>query len=648
MAIDVKIRDSVPSFLSYLQKRMDFIAQVATSAPSWCLVTSCDELIDHFNKQYCLIKNIIRSHQGAKSGLSFEPVFNKTYDPKGGAPDVDIPHGQIGGQAFYTILENIVRNAAKYGDAKQLEAIMGQPGGGRLQFTISVRDNWDKDGTGWEKDFYQVKIVDHLLTEDSWHMEEDVVTKLNGFLGQHLTDKATGVVMPKYWGMKEIKICSAYLRMVKQDQIDEKFDEWNKGDGTAPPPMIKVSLENTSQVEGRRKGNLTYTLYLLRPKRALVVAPSPPDSELFRRAGVEFWSPEEFRRQIDKGESPRHGFLLLPKPASNDEWDWLAGNLNHLPPRVILQDCQEADIPAVAHRGRFKRSLAFMPGPLMKAPAQLVHSLQECWVNRWWGDFKILVRWSLHKDTVAEQGCVENDQRAEEILARSPGKWLVFDHQTNSDATTLFRAAAYHDTFNQGSPLANLLEKQGRSRRIRPEQMTAEMLESRRRLYIKEAAALSVAIIDERVWLEKDGAATEGVKKYGGAARSRIVVWRKRRVFVQDTNHALRNFSEFVDTLAPPDRNIFDFIIIHQGIIDGVRDRVGEKFLEKWDSLRRKARWVVVDSGRGQPEQARADDLRWIEYSNLAECLIQHAGDKFRLAELLWTLRASSRTGGPK
>ena len=646
--MDPKTRDGVPSFLSYLQKRMDFIAQVATSAPSWCLVTSCDEMIDHFNKQYCLIKNIIRSHQGAKGTQNFEPVFHKEYDVKGGAPEVDIPHGQIGGQAFYTILENIIRNAAKYGDAKQLEKIMGKDGGGKLQFTIYVRDNWDQEGTGWVKDFYQVKIVDHLLTEDSRLPEEDVVTKLNAFLSEHLTDPATGVVMPKYWGMKEIKICSAYLRMVKQDQIDEKFDWWDKGEVGAQPPMIRVSLENPIQVEGKRKGNLTYTFYLLRPKAALIVAPPPRESEPFRRVGIEIWSEGEFRRRIDEGESPRHGLLALPKPTRNEEWDWLATNLNHLPPRIVILDSQESDLPPVEYRGRLKRSLAFMEEPLPRTPALMVHSLSECWVNRWWSDFNIYVRWSLHKHTVANQGSHENDAAAEAKFLQSQGKWLVFDHQPDSDATPMFKAAAYHDAFNQGSPVANLLEKQGRSHRIKPAQMTGEMLEARRRLYIKEAAGLSVAIIDERVWLEKDGAASEGVKKYSAAAQSSYMVWRKRRVFVQDTNKALRNFGEFVDSLTPPDRGVFDFLIIHQGIIDGVKDRVGEKFRDMWDTLRRKARWVVVDSGRGQPEQARADDLRWVEYSNLAECLIQHAGDKFRLAELLWTLRASARSGGPK
>jgi hypothetical protein len=637
----------VPAFLSYLQKRMDFIAQVATSAPSWCLVTSCDDLIDSFNKQYCLVKNIIRSHQGARDGVSFEPYFNKRYDtPKSGAPDISIPHGQIGGQAFYTILENIVRNTAKYGDPKQLDAIKDVPGSGRLEFTITVKDAWDKTNTGWVKDFYQVQIIDHLLTEDHQHPDEDVVAKLNGFLSQPLTDAATGVVMPKHWGMKEIKICAAYLRMVKQDQIDDKFEKWNKGLEVGQPPIIRASLENARPVQGKRKGNLTYTLYLLRPKTALVVLPPVRETESFRQAGVEFWSKTEFQRRIEQGESPRHDFLVVPKPANYTEWNWLADNLNRFSPRVIVLDCNEDAVPPIKHQGQLKRTLAFMPTPPLRTPALLLDTLRKCWVDRWWGDFEVYARWFRFKDTVAERGDPEETDEWPALPPDAPSRWLVFDHKSDADRTTLYRTAAYHESIYFGSPTAEMLEKRGQAHGINGVHLTTEMVERQRRLRLKEMAALSVAVIDERVWLEKDGLAPSGVKKYSKRATSRYDVWRKRRVYMQDTNEALRDFGKFVDSLTPPrGRYLFDFLIIHQGIIDGVKDRMGGKFEERWTSLRRKARWLVVDSGRGQPEQARADDLRWVEYSNLAECLIQYAGDKMRLVELLWTLRASSRNG---
>lgn len=644
-------RKNVPPFLSYLQKRMDFIAQVATSAPSWCMVTNGNELIDHFNKQYCLIKNIIRSHQGIKDGPNFEPLFEKKYDqPTRSIPYLDIPHGQVGVQAFYTILENIIRNTAKYGDAEQLKELMTRGmGDGKLRFTILFTDQWKDGGAGWVEDFYQVQIIDHLTMKDSPSSKESVVASLNNFLSEPLTDPATGVVMPKHWGMKEIKICAAYLRMVKQDQIDLKFEQWDTGQGQPPgeqPPIIKVTLENIERRDGLVMGNLTYTLYLLRPKKALVVMPPPAPEvrENFRRAGIDFYDLEGFKTLIEQGASPRHSYLVLPKPAGPKDWSWLSVNLNLLPARVVLLDCREEDIPE--GMAQLKRSLAFMDSPVLKRPALLLDKLGEQWAQRWWGEFEIFVRWSKYKSTVATQGSPEGEDEWKDVSHERQSKWLVFDHRPEADKSKLFKVAAYHEALDSESATARLLERRAGAIE-NEEEISTKMIERQSRFRIMETAGLSAAIIDERIWLERYGTASQGVKKYKSEkATSRLAVWAKRRVFLQDTNFALNDFGEFVDALTPPDRDVFDFIIIHQGIIDGVRDRMRVKdFTDTWLKFRSKARWLVVDSGRGQPEQAREGSLRWVEYSNLAECLIQYAGDKFRLAELLWTLRASSKNG---
>jgi hypothetical protein len=636
--------DKVSPFLSYLQKRMDFIAQVATSAPSWCLLTDFDTLIEGFTKQYCLVKNIVRSHQGVKGGPDFEPLLEKRYSRViEQAPQVDVPHGEIGAQAFYTILENIVRNTAKYGDPDQLGNIKAVTGDGKLRFTIAVHDQWDDGKRGWAQDYYKVQIVDNL--ESSPATGNAVVEKLNGFFSEYLTDPVTGVVKPKNWGMKEIKICAAYLRMVKQDQIDLRFEQYAEDGNAAAPPIIEVSLEKI-QVEKPRGAidsthHLTYTFYLLRPKQALVVIDDPvPNEEELRAAGIDFFPLREFLRRINQGARPRHTFAFLPKPQRPEEWTWLWRNLNFLPPRVVIRDCTESEVPP--GRPQLLRTLAFSSGKLRAKPAAFMDMLWTSWVNRWWGNYQILVRDSRHGNTVAELGYDHDFDEPEKV---PPGNWLVFDHREAQDQTRLFEKAAYHQGFGHQTPTEQLLKK-GSQKFIRDSKhITSEMVDNQTRLRIKEGAGLSVAVIDERVWLEKDGIAHEGIRHYASET-SRYKVWRKRRVFLQDANQALDNFPGFVENLDPPEIKVFDFIIIHQGIIDSVRDKEKENFSPAWRKLKNRARWMVIDSGRGQPEQAREDELRWVEYSNLAECLVQYAGDKFRLAELLWTLRASAKNGG--
>lgn len=647
----VKItNDRVSPFLSYLQKRMDFIAQVATSAPSWCLQTDFDTLIRGFTKQDCLIKNIVRSHQGTRGGPDFEPLLEKSVS-KDSEPSLqlDIPHGEIGAQAFYTILENIVRNTAKYGDPAQLGRIKDKDGDGKLRFTIVIHhDNWDQGKKRWAQNYYKIQIIDNLENRTRrGSPNRAVVEKLNSFLGEYLTDPVTGVVKPKNWGMKEIKICAAYLRMVKQDQIDLRFEEWSTGEDPQEPPILEVSFEKLpSEKTGENPKDpalhLTYTLYLLRPKQALLVTDeSLPDEKDLRLAGIDVYTLKQFLQAINQGIRPRHTFAVLPKPQRPEEWTWLWKNLNFLPPRVLIRDCTEADIPA--GRPQLLRTLGFAPAKLQATPTTLMDMWWKSWVGRWWASYRIFVRDSRHANTIAELGDIETWDKPTELPR---GDWVVFDHREAQDESELFETAAYHQGFTHESPIEKLLKKGSLSLVRDSKQFTGPMLENQTRLRIKETTGLSVAVIDERVWLEKDGSAFEGVRHYASKT-SRFEVWKKRRVFLQDANHALDDFPAFVENLDPPDIRMFDFIIIHQGIIDGIKDKEKENFDRTWRKLRSRARWMIIDSGRGQPEQAREDDLRWVEYSNLAECLVQYAGDKFRLAELLWTLRASARNGDP-
>jgi hypothetical protein len=256
----------------------------------------------------------------------------------------------------------------------------------------------------------------------------------------------------------------------------------------------------------------------------------------------------------------------------------------------------------------------------LNEPEGLLQCLWENWVEAWWGKYKVCIRW----DRIANNMyiIVQDDPNYEEC-----SNYLVFDHKEGSDNTNLFRNSAFHYSISGGTPTANLL-KEGNP------------------YLIKEMAAISVAVIDERIWLEKDGKAVAGVSKYKNKDnQKRINTWRKRRVYLQDTDEVRRNFKKFVEELKPPNGDcFFDFIIIHQGIIDEVRKQLGEnEFQETWEALKSKARWVIITTGRGEPEMARNERLRWVEYSNLAECLVQSAGDKIILVHLLWGLRISPK-----
>ena len=607
----------IEDFMRYLQRRMDFIAQVSTSSPSWCLTASWKEFLNEFTEQKCLLDNIARSHLQSPTEPSMQ-IYEKKLIIKRNDKDesnfsISIPHGQIGAQAFYVILEGLIRNAAKYGKVTNT-----------LEFTITIEDQWDDAGRGWQKDFYRVKISDNLITS------QRVVDDLNHKLAQPIIDPNTGELKTGDWGMKEIKICAAYLRMIKQEEIDIKFKEWQNGNA-AQPPIIEVKLENPQIINNEISGNLTYVLYLLRPKEALIVGMKPQENlhdDAFRQKGIDFLPDfKALQQQIAEGDIPRHNFLVLLGGEQVD-WKWLQENLASLPYRILVTG--ENTIPNDKDYECLKRVVVFMKKDKLNLnePEGLLQCLWENWVESWWRKYKVCIRW----DIVADKEVKMNFERRRYIIVQDDknkkcSNYLVFDHKEDSDNTNLFENSAFHYSISGGTHIANLL------------------MEGNPYL-IKEMAAISVAVIDERVWLEKDGDAVAGIKYYNNAEnKKRINTWKKRRVYLQDTDKVRRNFKEFVKELEPTNRDcFFDFIIIHQGIIDEVRKQLGEnEFQESWEALKSKARWVIITTGRGEPEMARNERLRWVEYSNLAECLIQNAGDKIILAHLLWGLRISPK-----
>jgi hypothetical protein len=645
--------EQLATFVRYMQKRMDFIAQVSTSAPSWCLTMKWLELFEGFFRQVCLLDNIAKAHLANKGnnqatiygsklllkwkyknavlyvddnrwmcvvdrrirdletlGETSNGDLKSLRDTIKGL-SVDIPHGHVGAQAFYSIMENLIRNAAKFGDKKEKE---------QIEFTILVQDEQDEWGNAqprWKEEFYRVSIFDNLPAQ------EDTVRALNGYLVADII-KPTGEVKPGQWGMKEIKICAAYLRLVRPEDIDRKYKEWATSTGKEPP-LVEFRLNNS--------GNLTCDLYLFRPKKALLVGErfrSALNNELLRKAGIDVLERfEGLKQEVQAGASLRYDFLVLDGEQDQVDWQWVERYVNCLPYRIIvvgeipnIQDPQVQQISKSLVQIQFDEVQS-----KLNNPDTLMNFLWEKWVNEWWSQFEVVARIGHDKDM---------EHRVDKFVTEDK-EWsnaLVFDHDwENQDQSKLYKSALFHWSL-----------------RRRGDDSAYVQLLSGNRWQIKETAAITVAILDERIYMERERPATSGwggVDRYSDQAKRLETVWEKRRVYLLDAQKALKDFGQTVQEVEriidKTGCKFLDFLVIHQGIIDEIiKKHPGENgFQNNWTRLKSLFRWIVIDTGRGEPEQARKDRLRWVEYSNIADCLIQYAGDKFRLAQVLFALRAN-------
>jgi hypothetical protein len=131
---------------------------------------------------------------------------------------IAIPGGIIGYHAFYVIIENIIRNSAKHGYAKNKENKE------ELEIVIEFTDDLKEPHNYWRFRIYDnvSKIENRInqnkrfrifdVNEKEKTPEKDLVAFMNECL-RHSLIKETGEIDKRHWGIAEMKIASGYLQM---------------------------------------------------------------------------------------------------------------------------------------------------------------------------------------------------------------------------------------------------------------------------------------------------------------------------------------------------------------------------------------------------------------------------------------------------
>lgn len=190
------VEEILKQYLFYIEQRMDFVATAATMEfPKWGIsLKFFKDLIVGFISQYGLISSICKSEGYDYNNIRFK-VFVKDDDKdllsnkdvnEVNKKDVDvfIPGGLTGCHAFYLILENIMRNSAKYGTKKD-----------NLEINIKLID---------KETYYKVQVWDNVSTKT------EKIDEFNKILKEPIIT-STGEKRPYAWGFAEMRICAAYL-----------------------------------------------------------------------------------------------------------------------------------------------------------------------------------------------------------------------------------------------------------------------------------------------------------------------------------------------------------------------------------------------------------------------------------------------------
>jgi hypothetical protein len=322
---EIEIRKyDISKFNSYLQQRMDFLARISTEWPvTGEYLCFYSDLMRNFLKQSLLLEKIIKDdgvdgkkikihlkvNDSAPIKFSRQPeshhkekeakcgdnckVKNECgcgeceYDyriegkEKMNAKDllIQLPSGMLGTQAFYVILENIMRNSAKY-NKKSCE----------YEIYIEIGENRDLE-TKKDNDLsYKVRIYDNFSeNKDGYPLEENGKT---GNLVQLLQEKLekplikeTGEIIEKDWGIQEIKIAAQFLNhpfKEKKIGISTKENDHTKKYVWVEPCTREVTVKVGNDCKKAEKELASYVFSI--PKAKLVLCVDHHKKEKIKKA----------------------------------------------------------------------------------------------------------------------------------------------------------------------------------------------------------------------------------------------------------------------------------------------------------------------------------------------------------------------------
>lgn len=636
------------AFYRYLQNRMDYVAEVSTIEPRWSsTVRLRDDLIAEFIDQFLFLDNINRSiytkvgneqkelradkyefivvlrddsdkkqyRFGYANGAMYTDVFRSNSSNNWGQPDLgdfvydilaDLPHATVGKQAFFSFLENFIRNSAKHGGA-EIESILKDS---NKRLTITIEIDARTDNREFPVDLIRIRVSDNLQNFDNSAYQ--AVTKYVSGEEKEFTDD-TGRLRGGAWGIYEMRIAAAWLRGANTMEASGNLRE---------PPILRLLDPNLTK-------NITYEFFLQRPFELLIVGENAGFKEE-PQAGIYCANSLDAVDELFQQGKLRHKMVVVQVQNDDLEWFKKAENLIKLPGKtLVVAGNENIDLDDLVHR------YPVVCGNLSELTNQQAIKgwvyekyVKWLWDTRMENELpKLKIRWTPLNNTQYSLG--PNDSQLEGSI--------LFDHD------------AYSRTIQQGIRNLHLLYFQPFSSSV-PENFVGRLLSQYTEfkdptiiLQLYEVALTRITVADERLYKKSQQIkirSLEGVT-LGGDYHPLCSVWSdwlgveivdiKRQdngfvVYLPDGSQ--KGLEEWLNV-----KNDYSttYLLLHQGIVDEV---LKEDFRNGRTAglFKQKFRNTIIHTGRS--EIKIEPGYKFLELSNLEEHIIEKPG-KLRLVSLL-------------
>jgi hypothetical protein len=405
----------------YIQHRMDYIATATTDFPTWCQPTMfLGTLMKTFLSQRHLLDNIAGSEElgawkfqgrnahktGDSSSIQIHIRAIKDgrrkklleYDNDGGTVHLEddvslaIPGGAVGQHAFFTIIENVIRNAAKHDWSSPPEKTRGNKFGedgaivGNLEVYIDFEDLPEEGNVAFT-------IFTNMSDADDNVLGSGGTTSLLKLIEQSLDAQfvdENGGLRKENWGLAEMKLSAGYLQMREpgviggMEDTSEKAKAANKTFGTIIKPL-PVRIDETDKVN-----HLGYYFKVAKTRTLLVITDEEDKNlvkELNEAKGKILARHGIYVKTASAAESADNSFeFVLMDAFTKDRLQW------RLPFRIVCtnpEKCDKRTLPLVAHWNAQGETTATIVDKLVKCSNDevakeveaLLDQVAACWTQ---------------------------------------------------------------------------------------------------------------------------------------------------------------------------------------------------------------------------------------------------------------------------
>ena len=542
--------------------------------------------IDNFKYQIHFIKETEKGYE----------IFNEKNDIS-----IMLPGGTIGEQAFYNIIENIIRNTAKHNVIGMQDCV---------HFVVKFSNSKSL------KKYYEVEIFDSIAQKESYRL----IDRLNRMLLKSAFNMNNNQLRSYGLGQLEMKAAGAFLQQEDIAKIGEFSEKTLKEYKKIGKNVVEIfqehnltflhafttnqvydeALQNLRETENRYLG---YRFYVRKPEKYVFVFKEDyfleeKNKKALESYGISFLAVEEFKNSIREGQVYSHEFIFLQEGAQDKLGE--------------LGECfYKTHNDKQTNRKERVEALSLLPERLMLIEKDFAKKLidskdiedfeKEVW-EQWEGE-KVeeinknttKVNQDIYRDNIGETGNGFNYDECRQVV--------FFDHLNNYD-TWKNLTAGVNTSLVTIEPLSSAAQRKLPEFKNNLNEYIRVARKSPICQKLVEAYFNKVIVIDERIqraaesiYPAKDG---QGVKEAEIFNYINVLIPEKEEIdlakehFSNDDKNAI---IAYIDNIKKA-----EFLVIHYGILERIynndtnRTEAINKQLNKWVRTTR----VIVTSGRGR------------------------------------------------